>query len=108
TAAPTRAEAYRLAAGWLGGQLASRTPSLTGAAFYAGLVDLHTRGGDEAMAAVPPEWWAELGAIGTLEDAAAHIDALERAGATGVALVPAPDAEGATRQIDDVLELARR
>ena len=106
--APTRAEAYRLAAGWLAGQLASPTPSLTGAAFYGELVDLHTRGGDEALATVPPQWWAELGAIGTLEDAAAHIDALERAGATGVALVPAPDAEVATRQIDDVLELARR
>src|SRR5699024_1015897 len=68
--APTRAEAYRLAAGWLAGQLASPTPSLTGAAFYGELVDLHTRGGDEALATVPPEWWAELGAIGTLEDAA--------------------------------------
>lgn len=106
--APTRAEAYRLASPWLAGQLASPTPSLTGAPFYAELVALHERGGPEALATGPPDWWSELGAIGTLDDAAAHVEALEGAGATGVALVPAPDPTVATRQIDDVLELARR
>ena len=55
---------------------------------------------------VPADWWAELGAIGTLEDAAAHLVAMEQAGADAVALVPAPDPVVARDQLADVIRLA--
>src|SRR5699024_4316199 len=77
--APTRREAYQKAAGWLAEQLAAPTPSLRQMSFYAELVELAGSGGPEKLAEVPSQWWAELGAIGTLEDAAAHIEALEAA-----------------------------
>lgn len=106
--APTRREAYQKATGWLAEQLAAPTPSLRQMSFYAELVELAGSGGPEKLAEVPSQWWAELGAIGTLEDAAAHIEALEAAGATGVSLVPPPDPDLALAALPDVLRLADR
>lgn len=106
--AATRREAYRLAAPWLAGQLAAPTASLAGAPFYAELTALHEAGGTEALEEVPPQWWAELGAIGTLEDAAAHLAALEQAGVDRVVFVPAPDPAVARGQLADVVRLAER
>lgn len=105
--APTRREAYQRATGWLADQLAAPTPSLRQMSFYPELVELAS-GGLDRLVDVPPQWWAQLGAIGTLEDAAAHIDNLEAAGATGVSLVPPPDAETALASIPDVVRLAER
>ena len=106
--APSRREAYRLASGWLADQLDAPTASLTGTPFYAELVSRYEKGGTEALAGVPADWWAELGAIGTLEDAAAHLAALERAGVDSVIFVPAPDPAVAREQLADVTRLAAR
>lgn len=103
-----REDAYAHAAPWLANQLTSPTPSLTGAPFYEDLVRIYSRGGIDALPTIPQDWWLELGAIGTLDDAAAHIDALEQAGVTGVALFPGPDEEIASAQIADVVRLASR
>lgn len=105
--AATRRQAYQQAAGWLADQLAVPTPSLRQMGFYQELVEL-AAGGVDRLAEAPPQWWAELGAIGTLADAAAHIESLEAAGATGVSLVPPPDAEGAVSAIANVIRLAER
>lgn len=106
--APTRREAYTLASGWLADQLAEPTASLQSTPFYAELKTLHETGGTEALVEVPADWWAELGAIGTLDDAAAHLVALEEAGVDAVALVPAPEPEVARGQLADVIRLADR
>jgi hypothetical protein len=57
---------------------------------------------------MPPEWWAEIGPIGTLDDAVAHIEALEAAGVHSIGLFPAPDVDVATAQVEDVVRLATR
>ena len=47
--------------------------------------------GDDAVAELPVEVWRELGAIGDLDDAIAHVESLHEAGADDVALFLAPD-----------------
>jgi len=52
--------------------------------------DLATRvqaGGPEAVLRMPDDWWLQIGAIGTPDDAAAHVQALVDAGADRVALL---------------------
>jgi hypothetical protein len=55
---------------------------------------------------MPPALWHEVGAIGTFDDAVAHIGALGDAGAHDVALFPAADVDVARGQIDDVVRIA--
>jgi alkanesulfonate monooxygenase SsuD/methylene tetrahydromethanopterin reductase-like flavin-dependent oxidoreductase (luciferase family) len=71
--------------------------------FYDDLVALLDRDGVDGLAAGPDEWWIELGAIGTPDDAAAHIEALAAAGATSVSLFPPPVADAALAQIDRIV-----
>ena len=106
--AADRAEAYRRAAPWLSDQLAESHVSLRQVPFFDELVALHEKSGLDGLVTMPPDWWAELGPIGTIDDAAGHLDALEAAGATNIALFPAPDLEIARGQVDQVLRLAQR
>jgi 5,10-methylenetetrahydromethanopterin reductase len=54
----------------------------------------------------PSDWWTELGPIGTLDDARAHIESLEAAGAHSIGLFPNADAMPATAQLPTILSLA--
>jgi hypothetical protein len=54
---------------------------------------------------MPDDWWRQVGPIGTVDDAVAHVDELRRAGATAVAVFPTADVDNARRQIDDVLAI---
>ncbi len=74
------------------------------------VAEMHERrrdGGADALADMPVEWWREIGAIGTLDDAVAHVEALVDAGAHDVSLFPAPDVAGARRQLADAARLRR-
>jgi alkanesulfonate monooxygenase SsuD/methylene tetrahydromethanopterin reductase-like flavin-dependent oxidoreductase (luciferase family) len=77
---------------------------LNSAPFYDDLVALLDRDGVDGLAAAPDDWWIELGAIGTPDDAAAHVEALAAAGATTVSFFPPPDAGAALAQIDRVVD----
>jgi alkanesulfonate monooxygenase SsuD/methylene tetrahydromethanopterin reductase-like flavin-dependent oxidoreductase (luciferase family) len=68
-------------------------------------LDSHGVGG---LAAMPSDWWTEIGPIGTVDDAVTHIEALEAAGVHSIGLFPAPDVSIATAQLDDVLRLGTR
>jgi len=103
-----RAEAHRTMAPWLAAQLAEPTAGLRVLPFFDDLVALDASRGVEGIAGMPDDWWAEIGPIGTLDDAAAHIGELEAAGVHSVGLFPAPDVDVARSQVDDVLALARR
>ena len=59
-------------------------------------------GGDEALAAMPAEWWLELGAIGTIDDIVAHVARLHEAGAHDVAFFPGPTIELTREDLDAV------
>jgi alkanesulfonate monooxygenase SsuD/methylene tetrahydromethanopterin reductase-like flavin-dependent oxidoreductase (luciferase family) len=104
---PTRAAAYRTMAPWLAGLLAHPHVGITVLPFFDELVALHARHGVDGLATMPASWWSEIGPFGTVDDAAAHLDALGATGVDSVGLFLAPDAAGARQQIDAVIALAR-
>jgi hypothetical protein len=57
---------------------------------------------------MPSDYWAEIGAIGTIEDALAHVAALEQAGVGSINIFPGPDLELAREQMSEVAALAAR
>lgn len=105
---PDRATAHEIMAPWLAERVESPTAGMSALPFFAELVERHRAGGVEGVATMPDDWWVEVGPIGTLDDAAAHIGALEAAGVHSVGLFPAPELDVARAQVDDVLALSRR
>ena len=103
-----RASAHRTMAPWLAGLIENPSEGVRALPFYDDLADLFAKGGVEALAAMPADWWRTIGPIGTIDDAAEHIEQLEAAGADHIALFPAPELEVARRQIADVLRLTDR
>jgi 5,10-methylenetetrahydromethanopterin reductase len=73
--------------------------------FYEDLVQLHQDKGLDGIASMPTDWWIELGAIGTMDDAAAHIEALANAGAQRVALFTAPIEDVARHDLQTIGQL---
>lgn len=105
---PDRASAYQHMAPWLATLLDDPSVGLRALPFFDDLVARHARHGVDGLVTMPPDWWTELAPIGTLDDAAAHIEALEAAGVDSIGLFPAPDVTLAMAQVRDVLTLARR
>ncbi|MFI5712001.1 LLM class flavin-dependent oxidoreductase [Kribbella sp. NPDC051620] len=103
-----RKSAYEWSAPWLEWQIGDKNPALATMPFYDDLIKLHAEKGVEGLVGMPQDWWAEIGPIGTLDDAAAHIEALEAAGVHHIGLFPDPEVEHGLPQLDYVLELANR
>jgi alkanesulfonate monooxygenase SsuD/methylene tetrahydromethanopterin reductase-like flavin-dependent oxidoreductase (luciferase family) len=102
-----RATAYQRMAPWLAGLLDSPTPEVRGLPFFDELVVRHATQGVDGLATMPADWWTALGPIGTLDDAAAHIAALEEAGAGSIGLFPVLDpTTSPLAQLPAVLALA--
>jgi hypothetical protein len=55
---------------------------------------------------MPADWWIELGAIGTFDDAVRHAEALADAGATDVTFFPGPTVDLAREDLGIVTRLA--
>lgn len=104
----TREEAYRIMAPWLARQLGTSVPALAALPFADDLRARFDAHGVDGLATMPPDWWSELGAIGTIDDAEAHVRSLGEAGVTSVAFFPAPDPDIALGQLDDAIALAAR
>jgi 5,10-methylenetetrahydromethanopterin reductase len=105
---PDRVAAYQAMAPWLGRLLDAAAPALQPLPFLEDLKDWYRRHGLDGLVRMPVEWWNELGPIGTLDDAAAHIEALEAVGVGSVALFPQPDLSVALAQLPNVVTLANR
>lgn len=103
-----RASAYRIMAPWLAAQLDTPTPGIHALPFFEDLQARYAAHGVDGLVTMPPDWWTEIAPIGTIDDAAAHIETLEAAGVGSIALFPAPDVTTAMSQVADVLTLARR
>jgi len=71
--------------------------------FYDELTAIVERDGADGLVDAPDDWWMQLGAVGTPDDVAAHVDALAAAGATAVAFFPPPFDDEARQQIDRML-----
>ena len=102
-----RGTAHGIMAPMLAVLLDQGVPGLATLPFHEEMRARWAADGVAGLASMPDEWWAEIGPIGTLDDAAAHIAALAAAGADSVALFPAPDLGMARRQLDDVAALVR-
>jgi 5,10-methylenetetrahydromethanopterin reductase len=105
--APDRATAYRTMAPDLAGLLDPPSPRLRLMPFYDDLIARYATRGVDGLATMPSDWWNEIGPIGTLDDARAHIDALAAAGVRSIGLFPASDVATARAQLDDVAALLR-
>jgi 5,10-methylenetetrahydromethanopterin reductase len=103
-----RRAAHAAMAPWLGTLLVDPHAGLRALPFFDDLVALHRRDGIAGLATMPHDWWTEIGPIGTADDAAGHLDALQAAGVHSIGLFPAPELDVARRQIDDVIALVRR
>lgn len=103
-----RRDAYRAMAPWLAARLDRPSAGIEALPFYGELRARYAERGADGLATMPPDWWTELGPVGTVDDAAAHVRALEEAGVRSLGLYPTPDAEAARAQVGHVLELVRR
>ncbi|NED99694.1 LLM class flavin-dependent oxidoreductase [Phytoactinopolyspora halotolerans] len=103
-----RRTAYTQMAPWLATLLDDPKPGIQTLPFSDELIARYREHGVEGLVTMPPEWWTELGPIGTLDDALEHVAALEAAGADSIAMFPSSNLETARKQIDDVLRIAAR
>lgn len=94
-----RAEARRNVAPLVVDLVGAPPPGLRAAPFFDELAALVARDGADGVVTAPDDWWVELGAIGTLDDAAAHIAAMDAAGVTSLSLFPAPFPDVAIAQV---------
>jgi len=102
-----RASAYRWMASVIAGWLASPNPAIDAHSHADELRERFAEGGTDALASMPREWWLQLGAIGTFDDAVEHLYSLANAGAHDVSLFPCPDLQIARGQLDDAVKLAK-
>lgn len=105
---PDRKTAYEWSAPWLAGAIAEKNPALPPLPFYDDLVKRYDEQGIPGLVTMPTDWWTEIAPVGTLDDAAAHVDALNAAGVHHIGLFPDPEVEHGLPQLDYVLELANR
>jgi 5,10-methylenetetrahydromethanopterin reductase len=102
--AADRRDAYRQKAPWVVEMLGST--GFRDLPFLAELKERHAAAGLDGIAAMPRDWWVQLGAIGTRDDAVEHLALLETEGVTGVTFFPSDDLQTARAQIDDVIAIA--
>ncbi len=103
-----RREAYRSAAPLVAGWIAERRPAVTVLPFFDEMASRIADGGADALVDMPPDYWIELGAVGTIDDALAHVAALEAAGVHSINIFPGDELEDAWVQLPQVAALTRR
>jgi 5,10-methylenetetrahydromethanopterin reductase len=103
-----RRAAHERMAPWLAGLLDEPSAGLRVLPFFEDLLARRERLGIDGLVTMPADWWVEIAPVGTLDDAAAHVEALETAGAHTIGFFPAPDIGVAQRQLDHVVALAGR
>ena len=103
-----RREAYAWVSDFVAGLVRDRRTALTVLPFFDELFDRVERGGPEALVDMPPDYWHEIGAVGTIDDALAHVAALEAAGVGSINVFPGPELEIAWEQLPRVAALAAR
>ena len=106
--AKDRDEARRVMAPWLGDVLDDPNAGVWALPFADDLVARYRDKGLDGLVTMPGDWWAEIAPVGTLDDAAAHLTALEDAGAHSIGLFPSPELDVARRDIDHIVALATR
>ncbi len=106
--ADDRRTAYGYVAPFVAGLVAARKPAFLAMPFFDEMYRRVTDGGANALLEMPADHWAEIGAIGTLDDALGHIAALEAAGVGSINIFPGDELETAWEQLPLVAALAAR
>jgi alkanesulfonate monooxygenase SsuD/methylene tetrahydromethanopterin reductase-like flavin-dependent oxidoreductase (luciferase family) len=106
--ADDRRDAYRPVAEFVAELITDRRPAFTVLPFYDELAQRVASGGSEALVEMPADYWTQIGAIGTIDDALAHVAALEAAGVGSINIFPGPELELAWAQMPQVAALAAR
>lgn len=107
--AAERRDAYRTMAPWLATMLDEPTMGLKVLPFFDDLTARYAERGLDGLVTMPAKWWTEMAPVGTMEDAAEHVQALEDAGVRSLGMYPAaPDPGTARAQVADVAALAAR
>lgn len=106
--ADDRREAYGWVSDFVAGLIRERRPAFTVLPFFDEMLRRVEADGGAALVDMPADYWSEIGAIGTMDDALAHVAALEEAGVSSVNVFPGPELELAWEQMAVVAELARR
>ena len=103
-----RREVYREVAPSVAGLITERRVPLTVLPFYDEMTARVADGGPDALIDMPSDYWAEIGAIGTMDDALAHLAALEAAGVHSINVFPGDGLDDAWAQLPQVAALAAR
>ncbi len=103
-----RRTAYGFVAPFVAGLIAERRPAFTVLPFFDEIAQRVAAGGPDALLDMPADYWREIGAIGTMDDAFAHVAALEQAGVHSINVFPGDELEVAWAQLEGVAALATR
>jgi len=103
--APTRDQAYEWMAPVAAEWVSAAHPTVREHPRFADMQALLADGGEAALATMPTEWWLDLAAVGTFDDAVEHVHRLAAAGVDDVAIFPPPELDIARELIDDVIAL---
>lgn len=103
-----RRTAYGSVAPFVAGLIRERGPTFTALPFFDEIADRVAGGGHEALIEMPADYWREIGAIGTMDDAHEHVAALEAAGVRSITVFPGDELDTAWEQLDRVAALAAR
>ena len=99
-------EMRRIMAPFVAGLIDGTNPAPNAHPHIEEIRERHDARGVDGIADMPTDWWIELGAIGTFDDAVRHAEALADAGADDVAFFPGPTVELARDDLDHVTRLA--
>ena len=99
-------EMRRVMAPFVAGLLEGANPAPNAHPHIDEIRERHAARGVDGIADMPADWWIELGAIGTFDDAVRHAEALADAGAHDVTFFPGPTVELAREDLDHVVRLA--
>ncbi len=102
---PDRKVAYQAMTPFLAGLLGQSEASIKAHPHFDEMIERFEAQGDAAIADFPHDWWINIGAIGTMDDVIAHIEALADAGANDVSLFPGPTLELAREDLQSVIEI---
>ncbi len=103
--APTREQAYEWMAPLVAGWVRAANPTIAEHPHFAEMQALLADGGEPALQTMPADWWLDLAAVGTFDDAVEHVRRLAAAGVTDVAIFPPEELDIAHGMIDDVITL---
>jgi alkanesulfonate monooxygenase SsuD/methylene tetrahydromethanopterin reductase-like flavin-dependent oxidoreductase (luciferase family) len=103
-----RRTAYRRVAPFVAGLFTAGRPALTVLPFFDEVVERIGVGGVDALLDMPGDYWVEIGAIGTMDDAFAHVAGLEAAGVSVVTVFPGDLLDDAWALLPSVAALAAR